>query len=101
LKKIPKRVWYSGAWFDVVRHISLHAEEDYLVIASPTECVHFDGAYANEMYMIDCHNDVWMPDTGPGREAAWLAEEADIAQERARKEINAVWLAAALGEEYP
>lgn len=56
-----KRVIWDGELWEVLDHISLHEDEDFLVLRQKSKTTaHEDGTPINDIAVIDCHNDTFV-----------------------------------------
>lgn len=94
--KLTKHVWLEGYAWKVEKVISPNRFDDFLLISreSDTE-VNEDGKPTIYMELLDCHNDVFYPDTPKVRAAmAEVRAEEERREERKsmRGELSDAWI---------
>ena len=75
-KYLTKKIYHSGVWWDLVKVISPHKEEDWLLLRRETNCVHEHGNPAYDYRILSDGNDAWLPDTKQVRRLAKRYDEA-------------------------
>jgi|SRR5882724_4457142 len=69
MKKIGKKVWYDEQLYDVYTVLSPNKFDDFIILRrNNPDGVHEDGVTTPvEMFMLDCHNDTFYPDSAKVR----------------------------------